>query len=460
MYNGKTVSDNTEFRGVVPTVAIASHTSGLAGLVEQALLSLPLCGSVNEDSILLNGRLRTKPDAIAVTRGPGMMANLAVGLNTAKGLSLAMQRPMIGVNHMQAHALTPRLVSAMENFAQGSSASEYAALEAGKKTGVLFSQFVMTEGKEMDNRPSMEPEYPFLTLLVSGGHTQLSLSLSPTSHPILASVSHLALGRMLDHSARLILPPELLAQHQDVMYGRLMEEYAFPRSNTDEENYGWYVPPAKRRDEITPSRAGDSWRWTLPVPLADTRRMEYDFTGLRGSITKIVHHEEFMGLPFSEAERRTMAREVMRLCFEHLASRILFVLAGDVDHELIAADAATDNPQKHRGACGSSTVVRGRNVRDVVVAGGVASNRFLRHVLRKVLDARGYAHVRLGAPPTWLCTDNAAMIAWTGAKMWDAGYRTSLDVLPRKKWSVDHRAEDGGVLGVDGWVMHKAVGGS
>ena len=439
----KTVSDNTQFGGVVPAVAIESHTSGLAGLVEDTLQRLPVWDARRHNdehdgahsSIVIDHVRRVKPDVIAVTRGPGMMANLAVGLNTAKGLALALQRPLIAVNHMQAHALTPRLISALENSFAGSSDSEEAALKAGRNAPF--------PPPPVETVPPMKPKYPYLSLLVSGAHTQLSLSLSPTSHPVLASVSHLALGRMLDHSARLILPPELIASHKDVMYARLMESFAFPHSSR-EENYAWYHPPTKRAEEIKPSHAGDTWRWTLPVPLADTRRMEFDFTGLRGALTKIIHHEGYMGLPFMDKERRAMAREVMRLCFEHLASRIIFTLSGDIDHTLISADTS------HK-----RQTVWGRDIKSLVVSGGVASNKFLRHVLRTTLDARGFPHVEVVAPPSWLCTDNATMIAWTGMKMWDAGYRSDMNVLPLKKWSIDPRAEDGGILGVDGWVMER-----
>ncbi|KAJ2894062.1 putative O-SIALOGLYCOPROTEIN ENDOPEPTIDASE [Zalerion maritima] len=485
LHSGKTMSDNTEWGGVVPSVAILSHTAGLAGLVEETLSKLPVASPsvASSDTITIDGTPRIKPDLIAVTRGPGMMANLAVGLNTAKGLALALQRPMVAVNHMQAHALTPRLVSALENTEEGSSAIEKRAVETGARIGFPPSpqeqQPVVEkdDGKvaEQEKNLEMDPSYPYLTLLVSGGHTQLSLSLDPIAHPVLASVKHLALGRMLDHSAREILPPELLTAHSDVMYGRLLETFAFPPENTDEENYGWYEPPAKRSDEIKPGRAGEKWKWTLPVPLADTRRMEYDFTGLRGTITKIVHHEGYIGLPFTEEERRVMAREVMRLCFEHLASRMLFVLDGDVDHTLIEADArnaqekgsaadwasVSSSPSSSSKKPGTKDNIKtnkdgnspwGSTIRTIVISGGVASNKFLLHVLREILDARGHRHVRIVAPPAWLCTDNATMIAWTGAKMWEMGWRSDLGVIPLKKWTLDPRAEDKGVLGVGGWV--------
>jgi N6-L-threonylcarbamoyladenine synthase len=89
-----------------------------------------------------------------------------------------------------------------------------------------------------------------------------------------------------------------------------------------------------------------------------------------------------------------------------------------------------------------------------VIAGGVASNRFLRHVLRGTLAARGHAGLPVICPPAALCTDNAAMIAWAGAEMYEAGWRSSLRVGPIKKWSMDDSdgSADGGIMGVEGWL--------
>lgn len=76
----------------------------------------------------------------------------------------------------------------------------------------------------------------------------------------------------------------------------------------------------------------------------------------------------------------------------------------------------------------------------------------MRHLIRAMLDARGYQHIALEFPPIELCTDNALMIAWTGFEMFQAGYRSSLEIQPLRKWSMDSQSEDGGILGVGGWT--------
>ena len=87
----------------------------------------------------------------------------------------------------------------------------------------------------------------------------------------------------------------------------------------------------------------------------------------------------------------------------------------------------------------------------LVVSGGVASNRFLKHVLRKFLDVRGFSHVQILFPPAYLCSDNAAMIGWTGLEMYEAGWASDLSIQARRKWSIDAGAEDGGIINIDGW---------
>ncbi|KLU84123.1 glycoprotease pgp1 [Magnaporthiopsis poae ATCC 64411] len=139
-------------------------------------------------------------------------------------------------------------------------------------------------------------------------------------------------------------------------------------------------------------------------------------------------------LAFGDTERRTMAVEVMRLLFENLGSRAIMALQ---EEQRGAAQAATK----------PITITR-----TLVVSGGVASNGFLRHVLRCMLDVRGFGHVEVVAPPPRFCTDNAAMIAWAGIEMYEQGWTTDDGVLALKDWAVDPDGPDGGILGAPGWI--------
>ncbi|KAI0387919.1 glycoprotease family-domain-containing protein [Hypomontagnella monticulosa] len=413
LFNKKLTSDNREFRGVNPTTAVASHTRHLAAMVREAMRALPETSvedgggevSRREDVVLVDGQTRKKPDFVTVTRGPGMMSNLSTGLNTAKGLAVAWGVPLLGVNHMQAHALTPRLVSALEAGNQRS------------RSGQQQEREVASQGEPSE--PS--PAFPFLSLLVSGGHSLLVLSRALNDHAILAEAHNIAIGDMLDKCARAIVPASEIAAGDSVMYGPLLERFAFSGSPSDID-YEYQAHPT-REAEVQTFDSGLGW--TLTPPLHETAAMHYDFSGLNGRVLKVLLERPDMDVE----ERRLLAKQTMRLAFEHLASRLLLALSpknGDADEKM-------------------------RNIRTVVVAGGVASNRYLMHILRSLLDVRGYGHIELVCPPLPLCTDNAAMIAWTGMEMYEAGWRSELDILAIRKWPLDPNAEGGGILGAPGW---------
>ncbi|KAI9809673.1 MAG: hypothetical protein M1825_000105 [Sarcosagium campestre] len=382
VFHKKITSDNSKHRGIHPIAALESHQASLAGLIQDALRHTK----------------HRKPDFVSVTRGPGMRTNLSCGLDVAKGLALAWQVPLVAVHHMQAHALTPRLVSALEK-----PASTFPA-----------------------------PAFPFFSLLVSGGHTMLLHSKALTDHGILASTADVAIGDMIDKVARLIVPSEMLNAHATTAYGAVLEKFAFPDGGVDD--YG-YRAPRKRAEELAPSVM--EWGWSLSPPLSThkARTMQFSFSGLGSTVETYMREfgHELDDNPREEAQslrkRRIFAREVMRIAFQHLASRVLLGL-----REAARSDTAASLPDT------------------LVVSGGVAANNYLRTILRGYLDANGYSSVRLLFPPIALCTDNAAMIAWAGCEMYEAGWITALSCSAIKRWSMDPAAEDGGILGVSGWL--------
>ncbi|VUC28343.1 unnamed protein product [Clonostachys rosea] len=417
LFNEFISSDHRDFRGIEPLVAVKGHTSSLAPLLRRAMHHLPDAtesdvtssreGSKSRICWTEDGRPKRVPDFVSVTRGPGLMSNLSVGLNTAKGLAVAWDVPLVGVHHMQAHALTPRLVSALEMKP---------AADTGSKRPARGSR----------GTSNMSPEFPFLSLLVSGGHTQLVYSKSLTDHRIVASTLDVALGNLLDHAARDILPPSVLATVPDVKYGRHLETFAFPKGGTQDE-YAFYPIPAARAYELSSLDTG--YEWFLPSPMAKDRKLAWSFAGLGSSASSIVA-QIAAASPFSTQaaeveERRALARHLFAAAFRHLVGRIILALQDCRD---------IDPPPS-----------------TLVVAGGVACNRFLMHVLQKTLAARGYGRMRIVVPPPALCTDNAAMIAWAGMEMYTEGWHTDLDILAISKWPMDpDRGE--GIMGAPGWL--------
>jgi len=135
-----------KFGGVVPELASRAHQKTIVQTVEQALAEASL--SVSEI------------DLIAVTQGPGLMGSLLVGLCFAKGLALARDIPLVGINHMDAH---------------------------------IYANFI-------DHRPA----FPFIALTVSGGHTQLVLVKAPFEHEILGKTRDDAAGEAFDKIGKIL----------------------------------------------------------------------------------------------------------------------------------------------------------------------------------------------------------------------------------------------------------------
>lgn len=405
-YHRKITSDNRAHRGIYPIIAHESHQKELAGLVNDALHSLPSVDITNANpntTVYVKGQdgansesWKKKPDFVTATRGPGMRAGLITGVDTAKGLAVGWQIPFLGVNHMQAHALTPRLVSALHG--------------------------------DGDRAPGGNLTFPLLTLLVSGGHTMLVHSKSLCDHEILADTVDIAIGDMLDKAGRDILPSAMISSAENVMYARLLEAFAFPSRH----QVGDGISPSEVTMDYKHEAKGNvgfrkDYDWVIHPPYLSpgpggpkVHAHKFSVAGIGSTTKRIVD----LRPDSSEDELRCVARESMRIAFQHLSSRILFALA---------------RPEL-------------KDVKTLVVSGGVACNKYLKYVLRDNLDQKGYQSLALNFPPPEYCTDNAAMIAWTGIEMWEAGWRTSLEAMAINKWSIDSKAPDGGILGLKGWI--------
>lgn len=393
LFNEKITAKNTGKGGIVPTEALNTHQHNLAHLLEKAFAFLPDTNDTSSEFrrlALRDGKLKQKPDFISVTRGPGMLPSLSVGLATAKGLSTAWQIPMVGVHHMQAHALTPRLVNAMQQ--DGSS-----------------------------SRKAPEPAFPFLTLLVSGGHTMLVYSKGLVEHEVLATTTDTAIGDELDKCGRLILPTELQQETPDTSFGKYLSAYAF---RSPEEFTSWRVPRTRSEEVDHPV---NDFGWKFSTPMSESKDLAFSFAGIASQVKrlmpKLANDKAFM----EDTERILLARSALGAAFEHLGSRTVIAL------EKLRAERV--------------------EISSLVVSGGVAANDFLRYYVRKLLDMRGFKNVKLVFPPVELCTDNAVMIGWAGFEMFEAGYRTDLGCTPVRRWSMDSRHPDGGILGIGGWSV-------
>lgn len=142
-----------QYGGVFPEVASRQHVLAVSSVIKEAMRKAHL--NFNE------------LDAIAVTRGPGLAGSLVVGVNAAKGLALATEKPLIGVNHLEGHI--------------------YSAWLLGK-----------------DEEQATEPEFPLIALLVSGGHSEIVYMRDHLRYERLGGTLDDAAGEAFDKSARLI----------------------------------------------------------------------------------------------------------------------------------------------------------------------------------------------------------------------------------------------------------------
>ncbi|MGA1798405.1 tRNA (adenosine(37)-N6)-threonylcarbamoyltransferase complex transferase subunit TsaD [Sphingomonas sp. 4RDLI-65] len=294
------------FGGVVPEIAARAHVEALEPLIVAALADAKLT--------------LADVDAIAATAGPGLIGGVMVGLVTGKALAHAAGKPLIAVNHLEGHALSPRL-----------------------------------------SDPDLE--FPYLLLLVSGGHCQLLLVEGVGAYRRLATTIDDAAGEAFDKTAKLL-------------------------------GLGFPGGPAVERA----AALGNPKAVPLPRPLKGSAEPHFSFAGLKSAVARVVgqYSPEDLAASFQAA----------------------------------VVDCLIDRTTKALRTSHGATAL--------VVAGGVAANTAVRSALQSLASVHG---LRFVAPPLWLCTDNAAMIAWAGAERFAAGLTDPLDVAARPRWPLDLTAE-------------------
>ena len=295
------------YGGVVPEIAARAHVEILPGLVE----------SVLDDAKMSVAEV----DVVAATAGPGLIGGVMVALLAGKGLALATGKPLVAVNHLEGHALSPRLVDPDLGF-------------------------------------------PYLLLLVSGGHCQLLEVRAVGDYRRLATTIDDAAGEAFDKAGKLLGLP-------------------YP---------GGPAIEALAKD-------GDPQAVPLPRPLVGSGEPHFSFAGLKSAVQRAVASGDF--------RPQDIAASFQQAVVDCLVDRTRLALE------------RSDAPA-------------------LVVAGGVAANQAIRAALSELAKQQGR---RFSVPPAWLCTDNAAMIAWAGAERFVAGLVDSLDAPARARWPLDATAE-------------------
>ncbi|MFY0620278.1 MAG: tRNA (adenosine(37)-N6)-threonylcarbamoyltransferase complex transferase subunit TsaD [Pelagimonas sp.] len=306
------------YGGVVPEIAARAHAERLDVAVTQALDE----ARVSLDAV----------DAIAVTSGPGLIGGVLSGVMMAKGLSIGLRKPLIGVNHLAGHALTPRLT---------------------------------------DDLP-----YPYLMLLVSGGHSQFLLVRGPQDFTRLGGTIDDAPGEAFDKTARLLGLPQ--------PGGPSVEAHA---------------------------KKGDETRFRFPRPLLDRPGCDLSFSGLKTALLRMRDQiiAEKGGL--TEQDRADLCAGFQAAVRDVLKKKTARAIA-------LYLDESPAFPA-------------------LAVAGGVAANQELRGALEALCDEHG---LKFTAPPLHLCTDNAAMIAYAGSELFAHGITHDMSLSARPRWPLDTKA--------------------
>ena len=309
---------HADFGGVVPEIAARAHAERVDIGIDAAL---------NDANVTLSDI-----DAIAVTAGPGLIGGVLSGVMAAKGLSMATGIPLIGVNHLAGHALTPRLTDAIP--------------------------------------------YPYLMLLVSGGHCQFLIVKGPDEFQRVGGTIDDAPGEAFDKTARLL---------------------------------GLAQPGGPNVERA--ARNGDPARFRLPRPLLDREGCDMSFSGLKTALlrTRDGFVSEKGGM--TETDRADLCAS-----FQAAVSDILV--------------------EKSRRALGQYLALMPSQP-TLAVAGGVAANQVIRSALLSICAELETDFV---APPLSLCTDNAAMIAYAGGTRFIMGQSDDLSLSARPRWPLDKSA--------------------
>ena len=309
---------HVNFGGVVPEIAARAHAERLDLCVDQALA---------EADVSLSA-----VDLIAVTAGPGLIGGVMSGVMCAKGLAAGAGKPLIGVNHLAGHALTPKLCDGLE--------------------------------------------FPYLLLLVSGGHCQFIIVKSAEDFTRLGGTIDDAPGEAFDKTARILGLPQ-------------------PGG-----------PSVEKR-----ALHGNPKALNLPRPLVQHPNMDMSFSGLKTALIRA-----------KDSILRTDGT----------------IAQSDIDNLCATFQAAvTDVLTKKSNRAIDAFLQAFPDGSNFAVAGGVAANGQIRQALTNLAHERVLNFI---APPLSLCTDNAAMIAYAGALQFQAGRQDDFTLKARPRWPLDQQS--------------------
>ena len=296
---------HAKYGGVMPEIASRLHCENIGYVIKEALEK----ANVTLEDI----------DAFAITRGPGLIGALHVGMQAAKTLAMVYDKPLIPVHHLAGH--------------------------------IYANEFVD------------EFTFPMLAVVVSGGNTELVLMKDHLEFEIISSTRDDAVGESFDKVARCMGLP----YPGGVVIDKLAKE--------------------------------GKHAYDLPVPLKGEDTLDFSYSGLKTSVINLVHKYEQNG---EEINIPDMAKSFQDVAIGQILDRT-------------------------KKAC------ERYEIKEVILAGGVSANSYLREEMKKLMEK---LNIKLVIPPLWCTTDNAAMIAKVGEKLYERGVFAPLTVSVDPNWEI------------------------
>lgn len=308
-----------EFGGVIPEVASRNHLD----VIDKVFKKVFDDAKIKYDDI----------DAIAATTGPGLIGGVIVGTVFAKSVASILNKPFIAVNHLEAHALTSRITNNLD--------------------------------------------FPFLLLLVSGGHCQILQVLGVGNYKKIGETIDDALGECFDKVAQMI---------------------------------GLEYPGGPKIEQL--AKLGDENRFKFSKPLIDNTGKKRDvetkflfsFSGLKTCVRTEI---EKLGT-LTERDKADISASLQKTIIDILCDRLKNVFE-KFDNENI-------------------------KMQNLVIAGGVSANQYIKNNLSEFCKKYNYNVI---TPPLKLCTDNGVMVAWAGMERFKLDLTNKLDVCPKARWELE-----------------------
>ena len=308
------IKEHKPFGGVVPELAARSHVEKIDVIIEKAIKE----SGISIETIT----------GVATTAGPGLLVCLMVGMSAGKTIATFLKKPFLAINHLEGHALSPRLIQKIK--------------------------------------------FPYLLLLISGGHSQFLEVQGVNKYKRLGTTIDDALGEAFDKTAKIL--------GIDFPGGPKIEKFA---------------------------KLGDKNGFVLPKPILHKSGCNLSFSGLK---TAVLHA--------SKAIKTNQGKYDLAASFQHTINEILKIKSKKAMQMFLQNNKKIKNPY-------------------FVIAGGVAANKSIRNNLENVCKENGFENL---FPPSSLCSDNAAMIAWAGIERYKKKLIDNTKFSARPRWPLDEKA--------------------